>query len=57
MAYIFNSFWRGSNADKTNGSGIGLFEARTIAQGLDGDIYVKGDKEAEEMEFDVYIPL
>ncbi len=57
MAYIFNSFWRGSNADKTNGSGIGLFEARTIAQNLDGDIYVKGDREASEMEFDVYIPL
>ncbi len=56
LPYIFNSFWRGSNAEKTGGSGIGLFESREIAQSLYGDIYVKADKDAGEMEFDVYIP-
>ncbi|SEP55397.1 Signal transduction histidine kinase [Lachnospiraceae bacterium NE2001] len=56
LPYIFNSFWRGSNAEKTGGSGIGLFESREIAQSLYGDIYVKADKDAGEMEFDIYIP-
>ncbi len=56
LPYIFNSFWRGSNAENTEGSGIGLFEARSIAQGLYGDIYVKADPDKKEMEFDVYIP-
>ena len=57
LPYIFNSYWRGSNAENTEGNGIGLFEARTIAQGLYGDIYVKADQENKEMEFDVYIPV
>ena len=56
LPYLFNGFWRGSNADKHEGSGIGLYEARQIALKLYGDIYVKADAEAKEMEFDVYIP-
>lgn len=56
LPYIFNRFWRGSNAEKTSGSGIGLFEAREIAIVLDGELYVKADAEAKEMEFDIYIP-
>ena len=54
LPYIFNSFWRGSNAEKTSGNGIGLFECRKIAQSLYGDIYVKTDE--KEMEFDIFIP-
>lgn len=54
LPYIFNSFWRGSNAEKTNGNGIGLFESRKIAKSLYGDIYVKANE--KEMEFDIFIP-
>ncbi|MBP3234505.1 MAG: HAMP domain-containing histidine kinase [Eubacterium sp.] len=57
IPYIFNSFWRGSNADGIGGSGIGLFESREIAKGLNGDIFVKSDIDNMEMEFDVYLPL
>ena len=53
IPYIFGSFWRGSNAQGIKGSGIGLFEARTIASRLGGDIYVK--QEDGEIEFIVFI--
>ena len=53
IPYIFGSFWRGSNAQGVKGSGIGLFEARTIASRLGGDIYVK--QEDGEIEFIVFI--
>ena len=56
LPYIFNSFWRGSNVGNISGNGIGLFEAREIVMELDGDIYVRADAEAKEMEFDIYIP-
>jgi signal transduction histidine kinase len=56
LPYLFNSFWRGSNASDIPGSGIGLFEAREIARKLYGDIYVKADPANKEREFDVYIP-
>jgi signal transduction histidine kinase len=55
LPYLFKSFWRGSNAENVEGSGIGLFEAREIAKRLGGDIYVKADKENEEMEFMIYL--
>ncbi|MCR5251588.1 MAG: HAMP domain-containing histidine kinase [Lachnospiraceae bacterium] len=57
LPYLFNSFWRGSNASGVAGSGIGLFEAREIARKLYGDIYVKTDPEHGEIEFTVYIPI
>ena len=57
LPYIFNSFWRGSNAENVGGNGIGLFEAKQIAQCLYGDIYVKADPDENEMEFDIYIPV
>ena len=53
IPYIFGSFWRGSNAQGIKGSGIGLFEARTIASRLGGDIYVKQDD--GEIEFILFI--
>lgn len=55
LPYIFKSFWRGSNAGFVEGSGIGLFEARTIALKLGGDIMAKCHEETGEMEFVVYI--
>lgn len=52
---VFKSFWRGSNAGFVEGNGIGLFEARTIALKLGGDIMAKCHEETGEMEFVVYI--
>lgn len=40
LPYVFNSFWRGSNAQNTEGNGIGLYEARKIARSLGGDIFI-----------------
>lgn len=40
IPYMFNSYWRGSNADGIEGQGIGLYEARQIARKLGGDIFV-----------------
>ena len=51
LPYVFHSFWRGSNAEGIEGSGIGLFEAYEIARRLDGDIYVRTNAELGEMEF------
>ncbi|MBP5431252.1 HAMP domain-containing sensor histidine kinase [Ruminococcus sp.] len=44
--FVFNSLWRGSNADGINGNGIGLYEAKLIAKKLGGDIRMR--TEAQE---------
>lgn len=56
IPYLFNSFWRGSNAGTVEGSGIGLYEAKQIAIRLSGDILVRYPEEADGMEFVLYIP-
>lgn len=56
IPYLFNSFWRGSNAEAVEGSGIGLYEAKQIALRLSGDVFVKYAKDIEGMEFVLYIP-
>ncbi len=55
LPFIFNSFWRGSNSEGIEGSGIGLFESSEIARRLDGEIYARADAEKGEMEFEVFI--
>lgn len=55
LPYLFNSFWRGTNAELVEGSGIGLFEAKSIALKLGGDIFAKRLADSGEMEFVVYI--
>ena len=40
IPFIFNSFWRGSNAQNTEGQGIGLYEAKQITNKLGGDLLV-----------------
>jgi len=40
IPFIFNSFWRGSTAQNTEGQGIGLYEAKQIANKLGGDLLV-----------------
>ena len=57
MPYVFNSFWRGSNAEGVEGNGLGLYEAAFIVRKLGGDIAVRYIEEAEEMEFEVFLPL
>lgn len=39
MAYLFESFFRGSNAQSRQGSGLGLYICREIMQKMGGDIY------------------
>ena len=56
LPYLFNSFWRGSNAENVEGSGIGLFEAGEIARKLGGDIFARTDENKGEMEFVTYLP-
>ena len=43
--HIFDSFWRGSNAEGQPGSGLGLYIARQIMHKINGDVYanVEGD--------------
>jgi len=55
LPYVFNSFWRGSNAEQIEGSGIGMFEAKRIARMLGGDIYAKRYEDSREMEFVLFI--
>ncbi len=55
LPFIFNSFWRGSNSEGIEGSGIGLFESFEIARRLDGEIYTRADADKNEMEFEIYL--
>lgn len=57
MPYIFNSFWRGSNASEVEGNGLGLYEASFIARKLGGDIVARYLEETEETEIEVFLPL
>ncbi|MBO7425632.1 MAG: HAMP domain-containing histidine kinase [Clostridiales bacterium] len=57
MPYIFNSFWRGSNAADVEGNGLGLYEASFIARKLGGDIVARYLDETEETELEVFLPL
>ncbi|MBP1565356.1 MAG: HAMP domain-containing histidine kinase [Oscillospiraceae bacterium] len=54
IPYLFNSFWRGSNAGTVEGSGIGLYEAKQIAMRLSGDVLARETDDG--MEFVVYVP-
>ncbi|MCM1145938.1 MAG: HAMP domain-containing histidine kinase, partial [Lachnoclostridium sp.] len=41
LPHIFESFWRGANAEKTSGSGLGLYICRQLMHKMNGDIYAK----------------
>ena len=42
---VFDSFYRGSNAENKKGSGLGLYICRRLMQAMDGEVYaeVRGD--------------
>ena len=56
VAYMFTSFWRGSNSSNTEGNGLGLFEAKQITKRLSGDISVRYIENTKETEFVLFIP-
>ena len=41
LPHIFESFWRGSNSDKTGGSGLGLYICRQLMHKMGGDIFAE----------------
>ena len=41
LPHIFDSFWRGSNADKQKGSGLGLYICRQLMHKMSGDIFAE----------------
>ncbi len=49
IPFIFNSFWRGSNAQNTEGQGIGLYEAKQITNKLGGELLVNITENAFEI--------
>lgn len=57
LSFIFTSFRRGSNASGKEGSGIGLYTAKSVATALGGNIFARRLEDSGEMEFIVYIPL
>jgi signal transduction histidine kinase len=51
--HIFESFWRGSNAQGISGNGLGLYIVRKIMQQMGGDVYASahGDTMAVTLVF------
>ena len=55
--YVFNSFWRGSNAEDVEGNGLGLYEASYIARKLGGTVATRFIESSAETEFSVFFPV
>ena len=43
LPHLFDSFYRGSNAEKKDGSGLGLYIAKNLMKMMGGDVFVKID--------------
>ena len=43
--HVFDSFWRGSNAGRNSGSGLGLYICRQLMNKMNGDIFAQKDKD------------
>ena len=43
LPHLFDSFYRGSNAEKKDGSGLGLYIAKSLMKMMGGDVYAKID--------------
>lgn len=49
MVHLFDSFYRGSNANDKDGNGLGLYTSREIMKKMEGDIYA--ERKEEGMRF------
>ncbi|MBE6759932.1 MAG: HAMP domain-containing histidine kinase [Ruminococcaceae bacterium] len=47
LPHIFDSFWRGSNASQTGGSGLGLYICRNLMNKMGGEVFA--ETEGDEM--------
>ena len=45
MQNIFDSFYRGKNAESINGSGLGLYICKHLMQKMDGDVYAEAEED------------
>ncbi len=45
LPHIFESFWRGANAENIHGSGLGLYICRQLMHKMNGEIFAKIDDE------------
>ena len=43
LSHIFESFWRGANAENIRGSGLGLYICRQLMRGMNGEIFAEID--------------
>lgn len=41
LPHIFDSFYRGSNSEKQEGSGLGLYICKELMHKMDGDLFAK----------------
>lgn len=41
LPHIFDSFWRGANAENTAGSGLGLYISRSLMRKMSGEIFAE----------------
>lgn len=41
LPHIFTSFWRGSNAGRKHGNGLGLYSCKQLMQKMDGEIFAE----------------
>lgn len=41
LPHVFESFWRGENAEKITGSGLGLYISRKLMRKMNGDIFAE----------------
>ncbi len=49
LPHIFESFWRGKNSEKVEGSGLGLYICRQLMHKMNGDIFAEIKGEAIEL--------
>ena len=45
LPHIFESFWRGANAENIRGSGLGLYICRQLMRKMNGEIFAKIDND------------
>ena len=41
LPHMFDSFWRGSNAHKEKGSGLGLYICRQLMNKMNGEVFAQ----------------